>query len=263
MHVTLCLSGGAARGAFHLGVLQALDTLNVTVKALSGSSIGAVIALSYASGVSPKEQLALFKSAAFKRSIRFNYFKKGIFRIDTSAPIVNELLPVTSFEALNIPTYVTTVDLRDGVLHTLNSGDTHVAALASTALVPLFRPVLHQQMLLADGGFLNNFPLQPLQTYQLPIIGSNAMPVTPRQPQGIRDIFKRALFLLSQSAVIDKLQTCNYYITSPKLARYPLFRRNALDELFALGYTCTHKIFSNPAQEGIKYSRRKKPLEQS
>ncbi len=248
MDVTVCLSGGAARGAFHLGVLQALDDLHITVKALSGSSIGGVIALSYAAGVIPKKQLELFQSTAFRQSIHFNFFKEGIFKIDASHPIYNNLLPVRSFEALHVPAYVTAVDLNKGVLHTFHSGDTHIAALATTALTPFFKPLPHHGMLLVDGGFLDNFPLYPLQDYGLPIIGSNAMPITPKQPRGIQKIAKRALFMLSQSAVINKTEQCDYYLTAPQLARYRLFRRDALAELFELGYDCTRKTLSDPAQ---------------
>ncbi len=248
MDVSVCLSGGAARGAFHLGVLQALDELHVTIKALSGSSIGGVIALSYASGVTPKAQLELFKSNAFRQSIRFNFFKEGIFKIDMSRPIAHELLPIDRFEALHIPVYVTTVDLNAGQLHTLHSGDTHMAAVATTALTPLFRPLPHHDMLLVDGGFLDNFPLHPLNAYALPIVGSNAMPVTLKYPRGIRKIVKRALFMLSQSAVIEKIEQCDYYITSPQLAHYRLFNRDALDELFALGYVCGLEILSDFSQ---------------
>ncbi len=248
MDVTLCLSGGAARGAFHLGVLHALDELHVTIKALSGSSIGGVIALSYAGGVSPKEQLELFKSRAFMQSIRFNFFKDGIFRVDISHPIANALLPIRTFEALSIPVYVTTVDLNAGELHTLHSGDTHIAAVATTALTPLFRPLPYRDMLLVDGGFLNNFPLYPLHAYRLPIVGSNAMPITPKQPRGFKRVVNRALFLLSQSAVIETIEQCDYYITSPQLARYRLFKRNALDELFALGYACGRDTLSDFSQ---------------
>ncbi len=245
MNVTVCLSGGAARGAFHLGVLHALDILNIPIKALSGSSIGAVIALSYASGVTPKEQLELFKSDLFRQSIRFNYFRQSLFKIESSAEVFNDLLPIRTFEALHIPAYVTTVDLHEGVLHTLHSGDTHIAALASTALTPLFAPVPHHNKLLVDGGFLDNFPLYPLRSYGIPIVGSNAMPITPKKPHNLQKVFKRALFLLSQSAVIGKIQACDYYITSPRLAHYKLFRRNTLDELFSLGFTSANNTFSD------------------
>ena len=54
MKINLVLSGGAARGAFHLGIIEALLENGVEIEAISGSSIGAIIGVSLAAGVSPK-----------------------------------------------------------------------------------------------------------------------------------------------------------------------------------------------------------------
>ena len=43
LKISLALSGGAARGAFHLGVIAALERNNVEIAAVSGTSIGAVL----------------------------------------------------------------------------------------------------------------------------------------------------------------------------------------------------------------------------
>ncbi len=238
MDVTLCLSGGAARGAFHLGVLQAADDLHITIRAISGSSIGAAVGAAYAAGVTPKEQLEHFKSHDFKRSIRFNYFKNSLFKIDADAAIYDALLPKTTFEELDIALYITAVDLNSGTLQTLQSGSLKTAVMASTALTPLFKPIAYREMLLVDGGFLDNFPLHPLQHHHLPLVGVNTMPVTPKQPQGIWKISKRSLFMLSQSGVLEKLHRCDCYITSAQLSHYRLFSLKHLDTLFELGYRC-------------------------
>lgn len=236
MKVSVSLSGGAARGAFHLGVLQALDDLHVNITALSGASIGALISASYASGVSPKKQLELFKSKAFKDSIQFNFFKNGIFKIDENNPVYDDLLPYKNFEELPIPVYVNAVDLNAGKMHTFNSGCIKSACLGSTALTPLFRPIPYQEMLLSDGGFMNNLPVTPLMQYGDLILGSNVMPIVTKKPQGIWKITKRSLFMLTQSNVVNHLDQCDIYITSEKLLRYKLFKIEHLDAMFALGY---------------------------
>ena len=51
----LVLSGGAARGAAHAGVLEALEQLQVPVDCIVGTSMGAVIGGLYASGMTPAE----------------------------------------------------------------------------------------------------------------------------------------------------------------------------------------------------------------
>ena len=53
--VGLVLSGGAARGLAHIGVLKALEEQGVRIDAIAGTSMGAVVGGLYASGYSVEE----------------------------------------------------------------------------------------------------------------------------------------------------------------------------------------------------------------
>ncbi|MFI3278117.1 MAG: patatin-like phospholipase family protein [Rikenellaceae bacterium] len=53
--VGVSLSGGGAKGLYHIGVLEALEEIGVPIDYVSGTSMGAVIGSLYASGYSPKE----------------------------------------------------------------------------------------------------------------------------------------------------------------------------------------------------------------
>ncbi|MEJ0008407.1 MAG: patatin-like phospholipase family protein [Steroidobacteraceae bacterium] len=53
--IGLVLSGGGARGAAHIGVLEVLDQLHIPVDAIAGTSMGAVVGGLYASGLSAKD----------------------------------------------------------------------------------------------------------------------------------------------------------------------------------------------------------------
>lgn len=53
--VGLVLSGGAARGLAHIGVLKALEEQGIHIDAIAGTSMGAVIGGLYASGYSVEE----------------------------------------------------------------------------------------------------------------------------------------------------------------------------------------------------------------
>ena len=59
--VGLVLSGGAARGLAHVGVLKALEEQGIHIDAIAGTSMGAVIGGLYASGykIDELEKLAL------------------------------------------------------------------------------------------------------------------------------------------------------------------------------------------------------------
>ena len=161
-NLALALGGGAARGAFHLGVLDFCEQHNIEIQAYSGSSIGAIISASHASGVKAKEQLKIFSSKEIRQALKFNYFRNGLLKIDTSNKIIKELLPIEKLENIPKPVWVNAYDLRKKELHYFNSGDTITLCIASSALVPIFKPVSYEGMYLIDGGLFDNIPIKPL-----------------------------------------------------------------------------------------------------
>jgi NTE family protein len=64
--VGLVLSGGAARGIAHIGVIKALEEHNIPVDFVAGTSMGAIVGAMYAMGYSPDEMISIIKSNDFK-----------------------------------------------------------------------------------------------------------------------------------------------------------------------------------------------------
>ena len=64
--VGLALGGGGARGAAHIGVLKALEQLDIPVDYIAGTSMGAVVGGLYASGMSPEEIETHFREADWR-----------------------------------------------------------------------------------------------------------------------------------------------------------------------------------------------------
>jgi NTE family protein len=74
------LSGGGALGIAHIGVINALEESNIPIDYITGTSIGAYIGGLYASGYSPDEMIAFFKSSDFKKMKRYEFkFPKKYF----------------------------------------------------------------------------------------------------------------------------------------------------------------------------------------
>lgn len=240
---SMVLSGGAARGAFHLGILQYLDDKGIKVKALSGSSIGAIIAGSYSAGITPKEQLKIFNSKEFKDAIKFNYFKKGIFKIDQEAKIFKELVPYKYIEQLPIPVHITTLDLISGKKIVFDKGEILPLSIASCALTPLFEPIDYKQYRLVDGGIIDNMPVEPLKKCGFPIIGSNLHPfVKYNCSDNIFKILKRAFKLMWLYRFENSVKECDIYLSSNDLLQYKLFSFKHLNELYDLGYKTAKEV---------------------
>lgn len=236
MKIVLVLSGGAARGAFHLGVIEALQEAGVDIAAVSGSSIGAIVGAALAAGTPPRRQMEIFKSKAFRKALKFNGLKKGVLRIDQKSDILQKLVPVPRLESMRIPIHITTLDLYSGEIVRFAKGDAISLCVASSAVVPLFRPISYEGYRLVDGGIMDNLPVEPLKQYDLPIVAVDLHP----QQRGYNDsmwgIVKRSVFLMWRASVQRQIGMCDHYITHPDLSTYPLFSFKDLDAMFELGY---------------------------
>jgi len=241
--ITLALSGGAAKGAYHLGVLQYLDEQKVHIKAISATSIGAIIGASYACGISPKEQLEIFKSKEFKNIFSLNLFSGSLLKVDTKAEILKKLIPLDNLEDLSIPLYLSAVDMHSGEYLSFSIGDVKQICLAASALVPMFSPVAYSDKTLIDGGIINNMPIKPLEKYPYKIVGVNLKPVSYEDTKNnFFSILKRVMFLRTYGNAQMSKNKCDVYITSFALEKYSMFSFKHLDAMFKLGYEEVKKI---------------------
>lgn len=60
--VGLVLSGGGAKGLYHIGVIKALEQNEIPIDYVAGTSMGSIIAALYAAGYSPEEMRAIVDS---------------------------------------------------------------------------------------------------------------------------------------------------------------------------------------------------------
>ena len=246
MNLAIALSGGAARGAFHLGVLHFCEENKIEINAYSGSSVGAIISASHASGVSAKEQLKIFSSKELKQAIKFNYFKNGLLKIDHEHKIIDNLLPIKKLEDIEKPIYVNAYDIKEKKLHYFNTGDTLTLCLASSALIPLFKPIKYKNMSLIDGGLFDNIPIKPLENKNYDIYSIDLFPrneySTKKRINPLKKI-KKAIFKQLHSNHKYSLSNTNYYLGSPHIRSFSLFTFKEMDECFKLGFKEAQKHF--------------------
>ena len=242
--IVLALSGGGARGGYHLGVLQYLDDKGIKVKAICGTSIGSIIAASYASGVSPKEQLDIFKSKGIKHIFSFAWFRKSVFNIDVDSPYIDALIKKQNLEDLDIPVYLSALDLQSGDEIFFDSGDIRTLCSASSALVPVFKPVEYRGALLVDGGFANHMPYEPLKKYDLPIVGVNLHPLLKKKSRPRLMSYLKKVIAISMFKTADMQKgEYDYYIYNDEINNYSIFSFKKFDELFEMGYKQAQDVF--------------------
>ncbi|MBQ2417822.1 MAG: patatin-like phospholipase family protein, partial [Alistipes sp.] len=74
--VGVVLSGGGAKGLYHIGVLQALEENNVAIDYVAGTSMGSIIAGLYAAGYTPEQMKELALSGVLEQWVSGRIDKK-------------------------------------------------------------------------------------------------------------------------------------------------------------------------------------------
>ncbi len=172
--LTVALSGGGAAGLGHIPVLEALDELGVTPVAMAGSSMGAVVSVCYASGLSGVA-LRAHVLEALDEPLRplWRHVKDAVGRLrnpftemDGEAALklaLPDKVP-ERLEALSIPTSVVATDYHARRAHVFRDGRILPILGASVSIPGVFDPVSYGGRLYVDGGVSNNLPLDVLPT---------------------------------------------------------------------------------------------------
>lgn len=200
--VGVVMSGGGAKGLYHIGVLEALETYGIPIDYVAGTSMGSIIAAMYAAGYSPAEMRAIVSSGVVREwvsgridpNVYMPFYRQMAgnpafinLRVDVKDPegarlvvpknlisstqidmALTELFAAAStvaegdFDRLMVPFLCVASDMNHRRPAVLRHGDLSEAVRASMAIPLVFPPVTIDSMLLYDGGIYDNFPWQPL-----------------------------------------------------------------------------------------------------
>jgi NTE family protein len=161
VRVGLALSGGAARGIAHVGVLRALVENHIPIDAIAGASAGALIGGCYAAGVSIERLEEMAATFRWRHTQRFSFSRLGLQSNAPMEKFLRTFLPVTRFEELKIPFAAMVTDLLKGELIVKRDrGDLPFAIRASCCIPFIMTPVEDEDgRLLIDGGITQNLPI--------------------------------------------------------------------------------------------------------
>ncbi len=187
--IGLVLSGGGARGAAHIGVLKVLEELRVPVDMIVGTSMGAIVGGSYASGMPVADMEAAIKTISTASLFTDKPPRSDLSmrrkEDDLSPYIIPELgvtgngvvLPkgivtgvsveaqlrklvrfsaVTTFDRLPIPFRAIATDLGTGEMVVMKDGSLVTAMRASMSIPGGMAPVRVDDRQLVDGGLVRN-----------------------------------------------------------------------------------------------------------
>lgn len=190
------MSGGAAKGMAHIGMLKALEENEIPIDYVVGTSMGGIIAGCYAAGLSPEQieevmvdkQLLRWINGQLEDGYNYYYNKDepspsflklnlsldSTFNFNLNTTLANDLslnfamaekmaqpsaIAKGNFDSLFVPLRVVAAEIFTQSQVIIKSGSLG-DALRATQTVPFFyTPIRVNGKYLFDGGVYNNFPV--------------------------------------------------------------------------------------------------------
>lgn len=277
--VGLVLSGGAARGLAHIGVLKALEEQGIKIDAIAGTSMGAVVGGLYASGykIDELEKLALNidwqqalsdapprEDVPFRRKQDDRDFlvkQKLSFRDDGSlglplgviqgqnlALLLESLLAHTSdtrdFDKLPIPFRAVATDIANGEKVVFRKGHLPQVIRASMSIPAVFAPVELDGRLLVDGGMTDNIPLDVAREMgvDVAIVVDIGTPLrNSKQLTTVVDVLNQSITLMTRRNSEEQLAALkpSDVLIQPALAAFGVTDFGKAQDMIDAGYRAT------------------------
>jgi NTE family protein len=155
MKIGLVLGGGGSRGLAHIGVLKVLVREGVPIDLIVGTSMGGIVGVLFALGVSPDRMVDEMKVLQNSSLINVKLLSARS-RQHRLRALLSRALKDKTFADLAIRTVLMAVDMVHGREVVLNEGALLPAALATSAVPALYPPVRIGGMQLADGGVIDS-----------------------------------------------------------------------------------------------------------
>lgn len=240
----IVLSGGGIRAVAHAGVLAALAEADIVPDAISGTSAGAIVGALWAAGKSPEEIVEFFAEVSPFRLGHVALRGPGLLDAERVGEPFRQAFPEDSFEALSKPLFVAATDLLHGRTEIFDTGPLIRPLIASSAVPLVFTPVAIGGSLYADGGILDNFPIEPLLGLCRVLIGVHVTGVSPIEAGALDSSFAvahRAFELSMYMTATRNFHRCDLVLTPNGAPRVGLFDTKARHSLFEAGYKSTRE----------------------
>jgi NTE family protein len=239
----LALSGGAARGMTHIGVIKALKEHGIMPGAIAGTSAGAIVGTFIADGYEPDELVEIFLKKKILSYLRINFGKAGLLKMTGARAAMKKHLRAKKIEDLKIPMFITCTNLHSGKVEYFNKGDIIDKLIATSSIPGLFAPVDIGGNLYVDGGIQDNLPVRPLLDRCKKIIGVDVNYTGPVEKiESAIEVLERSFHLSIRAKIEEKAKLCDLFIDPYELKGYGLTDISKGREMVEIGYRLTKRL---------------------
>lgn len=283
--IGLALSGGGALGLAEIGVIQWMEENHIPVDRIAGTSMGSIIGSMYASGMSPEEIREFAEKINWDQAFlpepgytELSYRRKqdrrdflvasalglkhglkgpnGLNSGQASGLLLDRIAfpnsNIANFDDLPIPFRCVATDMQSGEAIVLHDGYLADAVRASMAIPGVFTPVELNGRVLADGGMVQNIPVETVRD-----MGANSIiAIELHYPPG--DVGQLSTLVGVLSRAVDVMITQNerhsLALAQAKvridMKGFAITDYDRVDELVQLGY----KTAANQSAELLPYA---------
>jgi len=244
--IGLTLSGGAARGFAHIGVLRAFEEAGITIDFISGSSMGSLIGLFFAAGKTPDEMMEIAKT------IKKNRLKAGLMKVRVRKSglnymenIIKQHISQIKFDELQKPLYVCVTNFESGKYEIIHTGEILSAIKASVAIPFVFNQQIINGMAYVDGGVLNNLPVEPLREHCEIVVGISVNQIESKNNKmKLRNKIMRVCELIINGNETARIAMCDYHLDIPGMGNIDFEAYEQVQEIHDLGYRAAKEFIA-------------------
>ena len=244
--IGLALSGGAARGMAHVGVLRALIENDVSIHCIAGTSAGSMVGGAYAAGMSVDEIADFGRTLRWRDIGRVTMSRLGIQSNERLEQYLRARLPITKFEELKIPFAAIATELKTGATVVMrDEGDVPFAIRASCAIPGWYVPVADENgRQLVDGGLVAVVPSTMARSLGADIVIAvdvNSEGATFIGPtSSVIGVLLQSILLVQKTASHYQREMADLVI-NPKVGHIRWDEMGRADELMTAGYDAALK----------------------
>jgi NTE family protein len=154
----LALSGGGAHAAAHCGVLRSLAREGIPVSGVAAVSGAALVAAAWSAGADM--DLLVARAAQLHPWMWVRGWGGGLLSGSRLGALIDEWLPVATFEELKVPLVVIATDVDSGEAVVFDRGSVRDAVRASCSFPGFFPPYALGGRRLVDGGVSEVVPVR-------------------------------------------------------------------------------------------------------
>jgi NTE family protein len=238
--VGLALSGGAARGIAHVGVLKVLAEHNIPIDFVAGTSAGSIAGGALAAGMSLEEIEHLSRTLKWRDMGRMTLSRLGVQSNARMEEFLRKFLPLTRFEEMPIPFAAVATDLHSGEAVVMSGeGDVPFAIRASCTIPGWYVPVTDDTgRQLVDGGLVANVPAAAARSLGADVViavdvnAEGAKFLGP--PQSAIGVIFQSMMVVQRTVSVLQLQDADIVIR-PRVGHIRWDEMKRADELITLG----------------------------